>query len=105
MTTRDHAPRKREALLGEGPLRAVVYIFEREGDQGGGLWWLVLECGHSVARKRKRIGEGPMVQVRALFEPVESFFAPKRARCFYCGAGHPTQDPWILVEAFGGPKR
>jgi hypothetical protein len=33
-------------------MREVVYIFEREGERGGAIWWLVLECGHSVARKR-----------------------------------------------------
>jgi len=96
---------KREPLLGDGPLREVIYIFEREGDRGGGIWRLVLACGHSVSRKRRTVGEGPMAQVRALFEPLESFLAPKRVRYFCCGAGHPPQDPWVLVEAFGGPKR
>jgi len=35
-----------------GPIREVVHIFEREGARGGPYWRLVLECGHSVARKR-----------------------------------------------------
>lgn len=35
-----------------GPPREVVHIFEREGPRGGPYWRLVLECRHSVARKR-----------------------------------------------------
>jgi hypothetical protein len=81
-------------------MREVVYIFERDGDRGGSIWWLVLSCGHSVARPRY-VAKGSNV-VRDLFKPIESKFAPKRCRCHSCGAGHPTFDPAISIQAFGG---
>jgi hypothetical protein len=85
----------------DGPLREVVYIFEREGDRGGGLWWLVLSCGHSVSRKRFTVNSlGQMAQ--ALFRQIEQNLAPKRARCYMCQAGHEPQDPALLIRAFGG---
>ena len=63
---RPRAPSKRVRSELSGPLREVVYIFEREGERGGGFWWLVLACGHAVARKRvmpsvgcPRIRRGP----------------------------------------------
>ncbi len=83
-----------------GPLREVVYIFEREGDRGGGIWHLVLACGHAVARPQ----HAPPL-VRALFEPIARRLAPKRVRCHYCESGLAELDPWITIEAFGGPSR
>jgi hypothetical protein len=86
-----------------GPLRKVVYIFERDGERGGGIWWLVLECGHSVARKRYVGGPGASPMIHLLFRPLEEKLAPKRCQCFYCAAGHDKIDPWITINAFGGP--
>lgn len=85
------------------PLRKVVYIFEREGDQGGGYWWLVLECGHAVSRHRVTVKHWHQ-QVNALFRPVDEYLAPERARCHSCGLGHQKIDPAVTVAAFGGPK-
>jgi hypothetical protein len=103
-STRRHsratAPRTKSELT--GPMRAVVYIFEREGERGGAFWWLVLDCGHAVARKRYTSKRGP-AQIHLLFIPLERKFAPKRAECHYCEAGSPKQDPWIMVRALGGP--
>jgi hypothetical protein len=87
-----------------GPWRKVVYIFEREGERSGSIWWLVLECGHAVARPRSEV-KSWSTMVRAMFEPIEKRLAPKRCQCHYCEFGTPKADPWILVEAFGGPKR
>ena len=70
------------------PLRKVVYIFEREGDQGGGFWQLVLECGHSVSRHRVTVKHLVTSSSIALFRPVDEYLAPKRARCLSCGLGH-----------------
>lgn len=95
-------PRPKSELA--GPLRDVVYIFECEGDRGGGHWRLVLECGHSVARKRY-VAKDSVALVSALFRPLSEKLAPKRVQCFYCGSGSAFCDPWILIEAFGGPKR
>lgn len=80
-----------------GPLRQVVYIFDREGDRGGAYWLLVLACGHFVARKC------PAITLHSMFEPIERKLAPRRAKCHCCGAGHAEQDPWILIKALGGP--
>ena len=96
-------PRRLKSALA-GPLRKVVYIFEGEGDRGGGHWRLVLECGHSVARKRYVPREDTAL-VHAMFRPLSQKFAPKRAQCFYCESGNAPCDPWILIEALGGPKR
>jgi hypothetical protein len=85
-----------------GPVREVVYIFEREGVRGGAIWWLVLSCGHAVARKRFE-AKTWTAQVRLMFRPLTEKLAPKRVQCNYCGSGSPTQDPAILVKAFGGP--
>jgi hypothetical protein len=84
-----------------GPLREVVYIFEREGVRGGAIWWLVLACGHAVARKRYE-AKSWTAQVHMLFRPIEEKLAPKRAQCHFCGSGCEKSDPWILIRAFGG---
>ena len=87
------------------PLRKVVYIFEGEGEQGGGYWQLVLECGHTVARHRTTVKDPLAVVVRlAMFRPMREILAPKRVRCFSCGLGHAKTDPAIAIAAFGGPK-
>lgn len=80
------------------PMRAVVYIFERDGARGGAFWWLVLDCGHAVARKRV------MPSVGTMFRPLSEKFAPKRVQCHYCEAGCEKHDPWIMIKAFGGPS-
>jgi hypothetical protein len=82
-------------------MREVVYIFERDGDQGGAIWWLVLVCGHSVARPR-HVAKDWSSMVRALFKPVEASLAPKRCRCHSCGLGQQNLDPAITIKAFGG---
>ena len=86
-----------------GPLRNVVYIFEREGVRGGGFWWLVLDCGHAVARKRYA-AKGFPAQVHLMFVPIEAKLAPKRVQCHYCGSGSEKRDPWVMIKAFGGPS-
>ena len=97
-------PRTRPKSELEGPLRDVVYIFEREGDRGGGYWRLVLKCGHSVTRKRYVARDWSAV-VHLMFRPLSEKLAPKRVQCHSCGSGSEQRDPWILIEAFGGPKR
>ena len=97
-------PRPRPKSELGGPMCDVVYIFEGEGDQGGGHWRLVLACGHSVARKRYVPREDTAL-VHALLRPLAEKLAPKKVKCFYCGMGSAPCDPWILIEAFGGPKR
>lgn len=82
-------------------MREVVYIFEREGVRGGAIWWLVLACGHFVARKRFE-AKSWTAQVHMMFRPVEEKLAPKRCQCHYCGSGVPQQDPLLIVKAFGG---
>ena len=84
-----------------GPMRKVVYIFEREGERGGGIWWLVLECGHSVARKRY-VAKHWTQMVHTMFRPIEEKLAPKRAQCHSCGFGHAKVDPAITIRLFGG---
>jgi hypothetical protein len=84
-----------------GPMREVVYIFEREGERGGAIWWLVLSCGHAVARNR-HAAKGWSAQVHMLLRPLDEKLAPKRVRCHYCGSGLAKQDPWILIKTFGG---
>ncbi len=96
------ATARREKSELAGPLRDVVYIFEREGERGGGFWWLVLDCGHAVARKRYA-AKSFHAQVHLMFKPLEEKFAPKRVQCHYCGAGSAKQDPWIMIKALGGP--
>lgn len=81
-----------------GPLREVVYIFAREGARGGPYWRLVLECGHSVARKRHNPENFP----QTLFRPLSEKLAPKRVQCHYCGSGCAVQDPAVLIRLFGG---
>ena len=85
-----------------GPMCEVVYIFEREGERGGGYWWLVLGCGHAVARKRYVANSWTAV-AQLMFKPLVEKLAPKRVQCHHCGSGSPKQDPWIMVQAFGGP--
>lgn len=83
----------------DGPKREVVYIFEREGTRGGRYWLLVLECGHFVARSRQNT-DTPS----ALFRPLAEKLAPKRVQCHSCGSGGTPLDPWIMIQAFGGPE-
>jgi hypothetical protein len=84
-----------------GPLREVVYIFERRGKRGGGLWWLVLECGHTVARKR--LAENHWTKKgHLMFRPLEERLAPKHCQCHACGHGHEKLDPTVMIKAFGG---
>lgn len=99
-----NAKAKRKPSPLDGPRREVVYIFEREGDRGGAYWLLVLECGHSVTRSRVNPKDS-IAMVSAMFRPLSEKLAPKRVQCLFCGSGCDKQDPWILVEAFGGPKR
>ncbi len=99
---REKSPREKSLL--DGPKRKVVYIFEREGDRGGGFWWLVLSCGHAVARKRY-VPRTDTAVVHAMFRPLSEKLAPRHAQCHYCGSGSAPIDPWISIEAFGGPKR
>ena len=102
-STRRHSratsPRKKSELT--GPMREVVYIFERTGERGGGIWWLVLSCGHAVARKRYE-AKSWSAMVHGMFRPLEEKLAPKRCQCHYCGSGSAKQDPWLLIKAFGG---
>jgi hypothetical protein len=91
--------RRRSEL--EGPLREVVYIFERAGERGGGYWWLVLGCGHAVARKRYVASPK---KVNLMFQRLSDKLAPKRVQCIHCSLGSAPQDPWIRIEALGGPK-
>lgn len=104
-STRRHArataPRKKSELA--GPMREVVYIFERTGVRNGAIWWLVLECGHAVARKRYD-AKNWTAMVHMMFRPLEEKLAPKRAQCHYCGSGHEKRDPARMIAAFGGPK-
>jgi hypothetical protein len=102
-STRRHprATAKRKQSLLAGPMSEVVYIFAREGERGGGYWWLVLACGHAVARKR-HVVKSWSAQVHLLFRPIEEKLAPKRVQCHYCGHGAEKLDPWITVKAFGG---
>lgn len=87
-----------------GPMRDVVYIFEGEGIRGGALWWLVLDCGHRVARKRHEAKSLSAI-VHTMFEPIEKRLAPKQAQCLYCGSGFEKRDPWVTIAAMGGPSR
>jgi hypothetical protein len=92
-------PRKKSELA--GPMREVVYIFEREGSRGGGLWLLVLECGHAVARKRY-VAREDTAMVNAMFRPLAEKFAPKHCQCHYCGSGGASSDPAVMIRALGG---
>lgn len=96
------ATSRREKSELAGPMRDVVFIFEREGVRGGAIWWLVLDCGHAVARKRYDAKSWTAV-VHMIFRPLDEKLAPKRVQCHYCGSGLAKQDPWIMVKAFGGP--
>ena len=102
-STRRHAratrPRKKSELA--GPLREVVYIFERDGSRGGGYWWLVLSCGHTVARKRY-VAKHWSAMVHLMFKPLSEKLAPRRAQCHSCGAGHEKLDPAVMIKLFGG---
>lgn len=89
----------------DGPRRAVVYIFEREGDRGGSYWVLVLACGHSVTRRRLSLTASKTALAQNLFRPLSEKVAPKHVQCMYCGSGCAEGDPWILIEALGGPRR
>lgn len=97
--------RKRVPGTLAGPRRDVVYIFEREGDRGGSYWLLVLDCGHSATRLRLNTSDPLAALTHALFRPLAEKLAPKRVQCMYCGSGCEKGDPWVLIEAFGGPKR
>lgn len=89
----------------KGPLRDVVYIFEREGDHGGAYWLLVLQCGHSSTRSRAGVKHPLQAMTRLLlFRPLAGMTAPKRVKCFSCGLGQEKIDPAIAIAAFGGPK-
>lgn len=88
----------------DGPRREVVYIFEREGDRGGAYWQLVLACGHSAIRSRVNPRD-TAAMVSAMFRPLAEKLAPRRVQCVYCGLRCETRDPWLLIEALGGPKR
>jgi hypothetical protein len=81
-----------------GPLREVVYIFSREGPRGGPYWRLILECGHSVARKRY----DPKNIAQSVFRPLSEKLAPQHVQCHYCGSGSSPCDPAILIKLFGG---
>ena len=84
-----------------GPPREVVYIFQREGLRGGSIWWLVLACGHTVARSRSD-PKTPSAIAQAMFEPLERHLAPQRVQCHYCGAGVEEHDPGPIIRALGG---
>jgi hypothetical protein len=84
-----------------GPMREVIYIFEREGPRGGSYWRLVLECGHSVARKRWDPKDASAV-AQTMFRPLSEKLAPGRVQCHYCGSGCERQDPAVLIALLGG---
>lgn len=86
-----------------GPRREVVYIFEREGDRGGSYWLLVLACGHSVTRHRPN--PDPRKIMREMLRPLSEKLAPRSVQCMYCGSGCAAGDPWVMIEALGGPAR
>jgi hypothetical protein len=104
-STRRHArgttPRRWNDLA--GPTREVVHIFEREGARGGPYWRLVLECGHSVARKRHDPRSFSAI-AQAMFRPLSERLAPRHAQCHYCGSGCERQDPMVLIKLFEGDK-
>jgi len=91
-------PRRSELA---GPMRDVVYIFEREGTRGGAIWLLVLSCGHPAARKRTDPKSWSAL-AQAMFRPLSEKLAPRRVQCHHCGSGEPTRDPAPLVRALGG---
>lgn len=95
--------RHRKPSLLAGPMREVAYIFERTGDHGGGLWLLVLVCGHPVFRKR-HVADSWSAMAHLMFRPLRELSAPKRCQCHFCESGVPTCDPAIMIEAFGGPQ-
>ena len=74
----------------KGPLREVVRIQDSVGPNGGGIWHLVLVCGHFEARRKPSIipGRGP----NRIFLPTPT--APKRVRCWQCG-----EDPKVQAAA------
>lgn len=84
-----------------GPMREVIYIFEREGMRGGAIWLLVLSCGHPAARKRTD-PKSWLTLAQAMFRPLSEKLAPRRVQCHHCGSGEPTRDPALLVKVFGG---
>jgi hypothetical protein len=87
-----------------GPLRDVIYIFDREGPNGGFHWRLVLECGHGVTRPSRRAKDAKDVSAIAqtMFRPLSEKLAPKRVQCHHCGSGAVRRDPWLLIKACGG---
>jgi hypothetical protein len=84
-----------------GPMRDVVYIFEREGARGGAIWLLVLSCGHPAARKRTD-PKSLSALAQAMLLPLSEKLAPRRAQCHRCGSGEPATDPAPLIKALGG---
>ena len=80
MTRHARAPSKRERGDLDGPLREVVYIFEREGPRSGAFWLLVLECGHSVARPRRE-ARSLSAFAQSMFRPLAEKLAPGRVQC------------------------
>lgn len=96
MTSKETKRPSQSALA--GPLRPVVYIFERAGVRGGPYWLLVLKCGHVVTRRRHN--EETVAQ--ALFRPLSEKLAPKRVQCHHCGSGAESHDPWVLIKTLGG---
>ena len=92
------ARKRKTQLVTSGQFREVVYIFDREGARGGSYWYLVLDCGHGVARSQPPIHCGNMLSLG-----LAARLAPQRVRCLWCETGSPSSDPWILIEALGGP--
>lgn len=79
-------------------MQKVVYIFDREGANGGPYWLLVLECGHTVSRARV------VANMDNILRPMAHKLAPKRVRCHYCGIGCEPHDPWPIIKAIGGDE-
>lgn len=91
--------RKRGELA--GPLRNVVFSLAREGSHGGAYWRLVLECGHTVTRRRHVVKSWADV-AQTMFQPIARKLAPQRAECYSCEAGAAHVDPLIMFKVFGG---
>lgn len=102
-STRRHprATTKRPRSELAGPVREVIYIFERAGARDGAFWLLVLECGHIVTRRR-HVARSWTAIAQTLFEPIEKRLAPRHVQCHYCGSGCEKHDPAIFIRALGG---
>ncbi len=66
------------------PLRDVVYIEERIGARGGGLWFLTLSCGHFSAVRRRAPSFSNTVGAAFGRLSLKDFFAPEKSRCWIC---------------------